>query len=233
MTAVALIPARSGSKRLPDKNIKKLNGKPLMAYTIEAALESKEFDHIICVTDSEKYAQTASKYGATVPCLRPAYTSGDTSPDIHWVEWVLNTLKKHKIKPDLISILRPTSPFRTASTIKRAKSEFIDGDVADSLRAIQKVKEHPGKMWVLQEDRILPLMPFSIDNTPWHSNQYANLPEIYVQNASIEMAWTKTVVDYKSISGRVIKPFFTTGIEGFDINHQEDWLLAQYYMGQK
>ena len=156
MTAIALIPARSGSKRLPNKNIKKLDGKPLMAYTIKAALESKEFDHVICVTDSEKYAKIASKYGANVPCLRPAFTSGDTSPDIQWVEWILKTLKKQKIKPDLISILRPTSPFRTSSTIKRAKSEFIDGDVADSLRAVQKVKEHPGKMWVLQKSRILP-----------------------------------------------------------------------------
>ena len=64
MTAIALIPARSGSKRLPNKNIKKLDGKPLMAYTIKAALESKEFDHVICVTDSEKHAKIASKYGA-------------------------------------------------------------------------------------------------------------------------------------------------------------------------
>ena len=111
-----------------------------------------------------------------MPCLRPAFTSGDTSPDIQWVEWILKTLKKQKIKPDLISILRPTSPFRTSSTIKRAKSEFIDGDVADSLRAVQKVKEHPGKMWVLQKSRILPLMPFSLDDTIGIATNTQNYP---------------------------------------------------------
>ena len=87
-------------------------------------------------------------------------------------------------------------------------------------------------MWVLQKSRILPLMPFSLDDTPGIATNTQNY-EIYVQNASIEMAWTKTVVDYKSISGHVVKPFFTTGIEGFDINNQEDWYLAQHFMGQK
>jgi len=115
---IALIPARSGSKRVKGKNIKSLNGHPLMAYTISAAIESKVFTDIIVSTDSEEYAEIAKYYGASVPFLRPSEYASENSPDIEWVSFTLQRLKQMGKNYSHFSILRPTSPFRKAETIK-------------------------------------------------------------------------------------------------------------------
>ena len=115
-TVVALIPARSGSKRVQDKNIRPLAGHPLIAYTIMAARASRVFDAVIVSTDSEAYAQIARKYGAEIPFLRPAEIAGDLSPDIEWVEYTLKKLQSEGREFDVFSILRPTSPFRLPRT---------------------------------------------------------------------------------------------------------------------
>lgn len=226
MKSLALIPARSGSKRVPNKNILPLAGHPMIAYTIRAAIDSGVFDSVVCATDSEEYADIARYYGAEVPFLRPAEISGDKSPDIEWVKWVLNSLKLKGREYDVFSILRPTSPFRMPETIRRAWDMFINDPTADSLRAVQKCKQHPGKMWVLRDNRMLPLLPFSIENTPWHSSQYAALPEVYVQDASLEIAWSRIVYEKNTISGDCIIPFVGQDFEGFDINNEEDIVLA-------
>ena len=230
MKSVAFIPARSGSKRIPDKNIKPLNGHALIGYTIQSALESGKFDAVICVTDSELYADIAKYYGAEVPFLRPEGISGDTSPDIDWLDWVINNLSLMGRDFDVFSILRPTSPFRKPETINRAWDLFMINPMTDSVRAIEKCKQHPGKMWVKNGPLISPIMPFSIAETPWHSSQYAALPEIFVQNASLEISWVKNVKIKKSISGEIITPFFTDNFEGFDLNNIEDWILAEYFI---
>jgi CMP-N,N'-diacetyllegionaminic acid synthase len=228
--SVAFIPARSGSKRVPNKNIKILRGHPLLAYTIRAAIDSGVFDAVICATDSQLYADVATHYGAEVPFLRPAEISGDKSPDIDWVNWMLTRLNSINRSYDIFSILRPTSPFRLPETIHRAWEIFIEDGKADSLRAIEKCKQHPGKMWVVRGARMLPIMPFTNEDTPWHSSQYAALPEIYAQDASLEMAWSEVALKKKSIAGEAIVPFISQGLEGFDINEPEDWILAEYYL---
>ena len=153
ITSVAFIPARSGSKRVKNKNIKLLNGHPLMAYSIRAAIDSGVFDAVICATDSEEYANIARHYGAEVPFLRPEDISGDKSPDIEWVKLMLNTLGKGDRFFDAFSILRPTSPFRLPETIRLAWQIFQDTLGADSLRAVEKCKQHPGKMWSIQNNK--------------------------------------------------------------------------------
>jgi CMP-N,N'-diacetyllegionaminic acid synthase len=229
---VAFIPARSGSKRIPDKNIKVLQNHPLMAYTIAAAKASGVFSDIICVTDSAHYAAIASHYGAVVPALRPASTASDTSADIEWVTWALDLLAQNSQTFDALSILRPTSPFRQAHTISQAWNAFSTDGNADSLRAVSLCSEHPGKMWVLDESRMTPLLPNKIGNVPWHSNQYAALPKIYVQNASLEIAWVSVIKSIGTISGESVMPYISTGMEGFDINSPEDWLIAENYLAQ-
>ena len=156
-TCVALIPARSGSKRVPDKNIKLLAGHPLIAYSISAALQSGVFAAVIVSTDSERYAEVARTYGAEVPFMRPAEYSGDTSPDIEWVEYTLRRLAAEGRRYDCFSILRPTSPFRLPETIQRAWAEFCAETGVDSLRAVEKCSQHPAKMWVVRGRRMLPL----------------------------------------------------------------------------
>ena len=227
-TVVALIPARSGSKRVPDKNIRPLAEHPVLAYTISVALMSGVFTDVIVSTDSEQYAEIARYYGAEVPFLRPEKLAGDLSPDIEWIEYTLKRLQDGGRNYDCFSILRPTSPFRQPQTIRRAWTAFLaDGMGVDSLRAVEKCQQHPGKMWVVRGKRMTPLLPLSPPELPWHSSQYQSLPEVYVQNASLEIAWTRVVFDLRTIAGSVIMPFFTQGYEGFDVNSPYDWKLAE------
>lgn len=229
---IAFVPARSGSKRIPHKNIRLLDGHPVLAYSIRAALDSGVFDAVVCATDSELYAEIASYYGAEVPLLRPSEISADKSPDVEWVEWMLTELKKIGHEYDVFSILRPTSPFRQAGTIRRAWQAFIGAEGADSLRAVEKCKQHPGKMWVIRQQRMLPLMPLTPEDQPWHSSQYAALPEVYVQNASLEIAWTRVVTQSRTIAGSVVVPFITEDEEGLDVNEEFDWWKAERLLSE-
>jgi len=224
---VALIPARSGSLRVPDKNIKPLAGHPLLAYTIAAALNSGVFDAVVVSTDSERYAEIARHYGAEVPFLRPPEYAGALSPDIEWLDFTLRRLLEQGRSYDCFSILRPTSPFRRADTIRRAWRQFRAEEGVDSLRAVEKCSQHPGKMWVVRGQRMLPLLPLSPPERPWHSCQYQSLPEVYVQNASLEIAWSRVVLEGGTIAGWTVMPFFTEGYEGFDVNRPYDWRLAE------
>ena len=226
-TAVALIPARSGSKRLVDKNIRRLAGHPLIAYSIAAARQSGVFSAVVVSTDSQQYATIARHYGADVPFLRPSALSGDLSPDIEWVDHTISELAAAGRTFDCFSILRPTSPFRLASTIQRAWGIFLAAEGVDSLRAVEKCKQHPGKMWVARGGRLLPLLPFGPDDPPWHSSQYQALPEVWVQNASLEIAWTRVVTHSHTIAGSTLVPFYTEQNEGLDVNLPEDWERAE------
>jgi CMP-N-acetylneuraminic acid synthetase len=237
-SAVAFIPARQGSKRVPHKNIRALGGHPLIAYTIAPALDSGIFESVIVSTDSEEIAAIARHYGAEVPFLRPASFASDTSPDIEWLEHTLTELRRLGRTWDCFSLLRPTSPFRTADTIRRAWTSFVAQQGVDSLRAVEKCAQHPGKMWIVDGDRMSPLIDQQLASTklrssvvgPLHSTPYQALPPVYVQNASLEMAWTRVVFDKHTIAGDVLMPFFTEGHEGFDINGPHDWMLAEHLL---
>lgn len=223
-TVVALIPARSGSRRVPGKNLRPLGDHPLIAYTIAAARRSGVFARILVSTDDPRYAEVARHYGAEAPFLRPAAMAGATSPDIDWVRHALAWLRDDGATPEAFSILRPTSPCRTPSTIQRAWAAFVAGGACfDSLRAVERCRQHPGKMWIARDGRLLPLLPFDTDGVPWHSSQYAALPEVWVQNGSLEIAWVRVAEAQQSIAGAAILPFMTEAYEGFDINEPDDW----------
>ena len=224
-SAVAFIPARVGSKRVPGKNVRVLGGHPMMAYTIGPALESKVFDAVIVSTDSEEIASIARHYGAEVPFLRPAAMASDTSPDIDWLEYTIDELAARGRSWDCFSLLRPTSPFRTTATIRRAWATFTAQQGVDSLRAVELCTQHPGKMWVVRGQRMSPLLPFGGEQ-PWHSTPYQALPQVYVQNASLEIAWTRVVSERRTIAGDVLVPFLTEVYEGFDINDAFDLMVA-------
>ena len=212
---------------MPGKNVRVLAGHPAIAYTIAPAVESGVFQSVIVSTDSEEVAAVARHYGAEVPFLRPAAFAGDTSPDIEWVEHTLTELRKQGRTWDCFSLLRPTSPFRSAETLRRAWQRFLGQEGADSLRAVEKCAQHPGKMWVVRGERMFPLLPFGNGQQPWHSTPYQALPPVYVQNASLEIAWTSVVFERHSIAGDVMVPFITEGYEGFDINDPHDWMIAE------
>jgi len=225
---VALIPARAGSKRVQGKNVRRLAGHPLLAYSIASARAAGIFDKIVVSTDAPEIADIARHYGATVPALRPAAMARDLSPDIEWLQHVLQVLADGGPPPDCFALLRPTSPFRQAETIRRAWTQFLDGQPADSLRAVEPCAQHPGKMWTLSDQgMLLPLLPGDGSATPWHSQPYQALPPVLVQNASLEIGWSRVPLEAGTISGTRIRPFRTEGHEGFDINQPRDWWFAE------
>jgi CMP-N,N'-diacetyllegionaminic acid synthase len=228
-SAVALVPARSGSRRVPRKNLMPLAGHPLIAYSIAAAKESGVFDAVVVSTDSEEVVEVALSYGAEVPGLRPAEMATETSADI---EWVLHVMRERR--EEAFSILRPTSPFRGGATIARAMARFCElGDAIDSLRAVELCRQHPGKMWVLDGELIRPLLPQPERETPLHSRQYQSLPKVYAQNSSLEVAWSRVLEDsLPTISGDRVAPFFTEGVEGFSIDYPADVETAERLVAQ-
>lgn len=223
---IALVPARSGSKRLKDKNIKILKKQPLLVHTIKIAKKSNLFDKVFCVTDSQRYLDIAKKYGADDFPLRPKSVSGSKSPDLEWVKWVFDILKYKNFEFDIYSIMRPTSPFRTKRMLLESY-KILKKTKAHSVRAVEKSQIHPGKIWKKKGQWIVPLINKKIGSVPWHSSQYANLPEFYAQNASLEMSWKYIFEKYNSISGKKISPLITKGYEGFDINTNLDFELAK------
>jgi CMP-N,N'-diacetyllegionaminic acid synthase len=223
-SAVALVPARSGSQRVPGKNLMPLAGHPLIAYSVAAAQESGIFDAVVVSTDTEEIADIARRYGAEVPGLRPPEMSTATSFDI---EWVLHVMRDRD--EEIFAIVRPTSPFRGGDVIRRAYERLVElGDAADSIRAVEPARQHPGKMWTVAGDLIEPLLPQPEGETPLHSRQYQALPKVYAQNSSLELAWSRVLDDpVPTISGARVAPFFTAGAEGFSIDYPEDVELAE------
>jgi CMP-N,N'-diacetyllegionaminic acid synthase len=229
-SAVALIPARAGSQRVPGKNIRPLAGHPLIAYAIAGARESRLFDDVIVSTDSEEIAAIARHYGADVPGLRPADMATATAPDIDWVRYTLERLAEDGRAHDLFSILRPTSPFRRGTAIRQAWDQLLAVDDADSIRAVELCKQHPGKMWTLDGTLMRPLLPQG-DGVPFHSTQYAALPQVYVQNSSLEIAWVRVATrEDGDIAGERVVAFLSDPATGFTIDYPEDWDAAERMM---
>ena len=227
-SVVALIPARSGSKRVPGKNIRPLAGHPLIAYSIASAVESGIFSQVVVSTDSEEIADITRYYGAETPFLRPAEYSGDASPDIEFVEHALATLREQGREYECFSILRATSPFRKAETIRRAWKEFLSQNGVDSLRAVERCATasvqdvggarqphdaadplRPSRAAVAQQPSTLPC-PRSTSRTPaWRSRGAGSCSR------------------GGTIAGNVLMPFMTHGDEGLDVNTEYDWMLAE------
>ena len=225
-SAIALIGARSGSERVPGKNVRRLAGHPLLAYAIETARQSQVFDRIVVSTDSERIAQVARWYGADVPFLRPDEYATSTSPDIEWIAWTLPRLDE---RYDLFAIIRATNPFRGPDAIRRGLDQLLATPEADSVRAVEPVKQHPGKMWVIDEvGRLMrPLLDQSHLDVAWHAGQYQALPPVYVQNSALEIAWTRVVEATGTREGVIQAPFLTEGHEGLNIDDEDDFARAE------
>jgi N-acylneuraminate cytidylyltransferase len=223
-TVIALIPARSGSERVPGKNVRRLSRHPLLAYAVATARQAGIFDRVVCSTDSTEIAEVARRYGAEVPFLRPSAYATSTSPDI---EWITDTLDRLDERYDLFAIVRATNPFRGPDAFRRGLEQLLATPEADSIRAVERVKQHPGKMWVVEGKTMRPLLDQSHLDAAWHAGQYQALPEVWVQNSALEIAWTRVVSQTGTREGRVVAPFFTTGYEGFNVDDEEDWERAK------
>ena len=137
-----------------------------------------------------------------------------------------------EVKPNLVQLDIYSCKNFSQNLILDEFKKFYEEKNIDTLRAVQKVTEHPGKMWVAKSNRIVPLLPFRSDLEFWHNSQTNTLQEIFVQNASFEIMLCSNIDNYNSITGNSIVPFETKGLEGFDINTEKDFFEAQELISQ-
>jgi len=227
---LALIPARSGSKRVENKNIRLLGGKPLITYTIEEAKKSSLINRIIVSTDNEEIAKIALKYNAEVPFLRPKEISSSDSTEYEFHIHAVNWLKENEnYIPDYIVNLYPTTPFRKSSTIDNAISLILNDENADTLRSLKKVSEHPNKMWkFISDSYVTPYI--KSENKNFQTLSYQLFEEVYIQNASIYVIKKSVLDEFKSTIGKKIIGFVMDEFESIDINYEIDFKLAETYL---
>ncbi|MDD4113315.1 MAG: acylneuraminate cytidylyltransferase family protein [Herbinix sp.] len=225
---LAIIPARSGSKGLKDKNIKSLHGKPLIAYTIEAALEAEIFDEVYVSTDSEKYAEIAKQHGASVPFLRSTYNAGDTSSSWDVVEEaMLGYLQQMGRTFDTVTLLQPTTPLRTAEDIIHSY-ELYNSKKADVVISVCEVDHSP--LWTNTLTSDLSLNKFikkEIRELPRQKlNPYYRINgAIYMINVEyFQKHGANGLYEENSYA------YIMDRKRSIDIDTEDDFLLADYYM---
>lgn len=223
---LALIPARGGSKGVPGKNIKILAGKPLITYTIEAALATKQIDEIFVSTDDPKIASVASSLGIEVPFLRPPELGGDTVPMLSVIKHVSEYYSRQGKRPETIILLQPTCPFRTSQDIVEAIQIFNEGNF-DSLVSVQEVPDKYNPSWVYVEEEAGNLRLFNGDAQPISRRQ--DLPKAYTREGSIYIFKTDTIESFGNIYGTKIG-FYLLQRKTVNIDTMEDFQQAEQLM---
>lgn len=227
MNILAIIPARSGSKSVPHKNIRQVNGKPMLAYSIEHGKESKYINRIILSTDSKEYAEIGQQYGAEVPFLRPAQYATDTALDIEVFYHCLDFLQENEgYHADIVVQLRPTYPIRSVKDIDAMIEVLIKNKEMDSVRSIAPAKEIPYKMWHRGMDGII--TPVMKDIKEGYNMPRQALPKIYYQNACIDVVRGDVILDNYSMSGNKIYGYEMD--KNYDIDTEEEFALVELYM---
>lgn len=220
---LAIIPARGGSKGIPRKNIKLLRGKPLIYYTIKAALACKKIDRVVVSTEDKEIAKISLKLGAEVPCLRPKQLAGDKAPTLPVLQHMVDYLKnKEKYKPYAVLTLQPTSPLRTKKHLAEAISLFLNDQKADSLVSVVKIPHNmvPESIMKLRGKYLKDYSPLK------RVLRRQDKPVYYARNgAAIYITKTEKLKYY--IRGGKVLPFFMSKLESVDIDDPEDWTLVE------
>jgi len=202
---LAVIPARSGSKSLVNKNILEINGIPLIGISCIHASNSKVINRIILSTDDESYAEIGLKFGAEIPFLRPKYLAMDQTTDIEVFRHLLEYLNVEEgYKPDIVVHLRPTYPYRKVSDIDNMINTLINNPEASAVRSVCLSEQTPYKMWKINDNGFI--KPILESNEAYNLTRQL-LPKIYIQNGSIDVTRYNNIIIENSMTGQNILPF--------------------------
>ncbi len=227
MATLGIIPARGGSKGIPRKNIKELGGKPLIAHTIQASLESGALDRVIVSTDDEEIAAVARQCGASVPFLRPQELATDTTPTlpvlVHAVEW----LKEHEgFSPDITVILQPTTPLRQPRHIQESV-DLLRTSRADSVVSMSSVPGHYNPHWQFKVDAENRIAIFTGESLSDIVKRRQDLPLTYTRNGAIYAFKTNLLFqDPPTFYGDDVRAYIMEECYSVNIDSEEDLLLA-------
>lgn len=217
-----MIPARGGSKGVPHKNILNLAGKPLIAYTIEAALKSKNSRRVIISTDDVRIAEVAKSYGAEVPFLRPAELAKDDTPSLLVIQHAVKYVEENEgHKFDVVVVLQPTSPLRSEKYIDEAVEKLLRTG-ADSVVTVCEVKHHPFWGFTAKGDK---LYPFSKKGITISRRQ--DLPEIYAVNGAVYAVRRNVLFEQNSLYGKDTRAVVMPYEESLDIDNYFDLFIAE------
>ena len=224
---IALIPARSGSKGVRDKNIKRLKDHPLIAYTIKAAHKVKTIQRVFVSTDSESYAKVAEEYGAEVPFLRPAELSKDDSTDLEWIQHILEWLQQEEGNvPRLLIHLRPTTPLRDPVIVSKAIAAIEANKDATALRSVHEMPQTAYKSFQLKQNYLACLYTGSMDldaaNLPRH--QY---PKTYQPNGYVDVLKSEYILKNNQMHGDKVLAYITPHVQEVDVAEDFSYLLYQ------
>lgn len=220
---LALIPARGGSKGIKDKNIYPLCGKPLIAYSVDAGKGSRYVDHVIVSTDSIKIAKTAREYGADVPFLRPEEYAADTSRTIDAVLHAICWLERNGEHYDILLLLQPTQPLRTAEDIDEALEIFMKAE-GQPVVSVSEVKEHPILIRTIGEDGKLVHLLNQLSTV-----RRQDMSVFYRVNGCIYINLIDELMENTSFNDNPV-PFVMTREHSVDIDELSDIALAEYYL---
>ena len=225
MNRIAIIPARSGSKGLKDKNIKELNGKPLIAYSIEAAIKSNMFDKVFVSTDSQKYADIAIKYGADASFLRSEKNSSDIADSWDVVREVVDVLKNKGKKYDEVMLLQATSPLRTSQDIINA-IDILHKRQANAVVSLTECNHSPIWCNTLPEDNSMD----GFERTEYMGLPRQALPVFYRYNGAIYLVTNKELYNKEHMLERGCYAYIMPQNRSIDIDTDLDFLIAETLM---
>ncbi len=217
---VAIITARGGSKRIPKKNIKEFCGKPIIAYSIEAALKSGIFDEVMVSTDSEEIAKVAEQYGAVVPFMRSEATSNDWAVTADVLKEVLADYTARGKQFDLLCCIYPTAPFITAEKLRQAES-LLEHEKADSLMPVVRFNFPPQRGLLIKDNRAGYQYP------EFETARSQDLEPIYHDCGQFYFCRTEALLKYSSLVTPNIVPMIVPDEEVQDIDSPSDWKIAE------
>lgn len=229
MKVLALIPARGGSKGVPKKNIKLLENFPLISYTIAAANLSKKIDKVVVTTDSKEIADIALSFNAEVPFIRPSNLASDLATDIDFVIHSLDWLEANEnYIPDLVVLLRPTTPLREVNYIDDAIELLINNEIATSLRSSHIVSESPFKWFVIKDGFYTPICDkYSLEDTG-KPRQF--FPDVYIPNGYVDIIKTNFIKTHNSLYGNHILGYTTP--TGHEIDTLDDFEYIEFQISK-
>ena len=220
---LAIVPARGGSKGVPDKNVKPLCGRPLLDYAARAARESGVIDRTILSTDSEEVASVGRAVGLEVPFLRPPELATDDAPMLPVVQHAIRALDAAGWRAELIVLLQPTSPLRRPEHVHAAVSMLRDTN-ADSVVTVIEVPRHLSPDYVMKiEDGLL--KPFLSEGTRVARRQDAR--PAYSRDGTVYACWRRTIDRFNSIYGDDCRPLVIDAAESLSIDSPADWDAAE------
>lgn len=222
MNIVAIIPARGGSKGIRRKNIRVLNGKPLVAYSIIEAKKSRFINHVVVSTEDEEIAGVAKEWGAEIPCLRPPELAGDEVPTLPVIQHMTACVEESYGAVDVVVLLQPTSPLRTVEDIDAAIGKLIDTK-ADAVVSVVEVKHHPYLSFQLDGDRLEPL--YGVEKR----TQRQRLPPVYALNGAVYVT-RRDVLLSSGIYGDDNRAIVMPEERSFDIDNMFQFRLVEMIM---